>query len=189
MAFGGSTYLGNSLYYLERLGIVDIIIPFILIFTLVFAVLEKTKILGKEKKNFNVIIAMAIALSVIIPHATNSYPQGTDVVNIINQALPGIALVLIALLCLFVLIGSFGATSAWKGPLTTFVMITAFVLVIVIFGSAANIVDIPRFFDDPELQALIIFIVIFGLIVFFISGGGTKDDKPALGEFFKLKED
>ena len=32
-----------------KLGVYDIILPFLLVFTIMFAILEKTKILGSEK--------------------------------------------------------------------------------------------------------------------------------------------
>ncbi len=40
----------------------DIILPFLLVFVLIFAILEKLKILGEEKKQVNAIIAFVIAL-------------------------------------------------------------------------------------------------------------------------------
>ncbi|MCK5149763.1 hypothetical protein KAJ87_02465 [Candidatus Pacearchaeota archaeon] len=40
----------------------DFILPFLLIFTLVFAILEKTKLLGDGKKQLNAIVAFVIGL-------------------------------------------------------------------------------------------------------------------------------
>ena len=48
---------------LESYGFTDALLPFLLIFTIVFAVLQKTNILGKDKKNFNVILALVLALT------------------------------------------------------------------------------------------------------------------------------
>ena len=48
----------------------DYILPFLLIFALVFAILEKTKILGEDKKQVNAIIAFVIGMifvSVLYP--------------------------------------------------------------------------------------------------------------------------
>lgn len=39
----------------------DLILPFVLIFTLVFAILEKSKLLGDDKKQINAIIAFVLA--------------------------------------------------------------------------------------------------------------------------------
>ena len=43
----------------------DYILPFLLVFVLVFAVLEKTKLLGDEKKQLDAIIAFVIGLIVV----------------------------------------------------------------------------------------------------------------------------
>ena len=64
--------------------VVDLLLPFLLIFTIVFAVLQKSNILGKDKRNFNSVIALVVSLSVVIPHITGSYPAGFDVVEIIQ---------------------------------------------------------------------------------------------------------
>ena len=48
--------IGDFAQIMENIGIVDVLLPFLLIFTIIFAVLQKTKILGESKKNFNVII-------------------------------------------------------------------------------------------------------------------------------------
>ena len=40
------TAFTGVLSFLERFGFYDIVLPFLLVFTIVFAVLEKTKILG-----------------------------------------------------------------------------------------------------------------------------------------------
>ena len=40
---------GDSINFLVKLGVYDIILPFLLVFVLVFALLEKTKILGTDK--------------------------------------------------------------------------------------------------------------------------------------------
>ena len=41
--------LQNALQFFKELGLFDVVLPFILVFALVYAVLEKTMILGKEK--------------------------------------------------------------------------------------------------------------------------------------------
>ena len=53
----------------------EFIFPFLLIFTIVFAILEKTKILGEDKKQTNAIVAFVIGLIFV----GVAYPK--DVVN------------------------------------------------------------------------------------------------------------
>ncbi|MBI5073475.1 hypothetical protein HZA99_06685, partial [Candidatus Woesearchaeota archaeon] len=55
---------------MESYGLTDALLPFLLIFTILFAMLQKTKILGAGKKNFNVMVSFIIAAMVVIPHIT-----------------------------------------------------------------------------------------------------------------------
>jgi len=75
---------------------------FPLIFTLVFAVLEKSKILGEEKRNLNSAIALIMALIVVIPHLTGNLPAGYDPVLVINSALPSVSLVVVAIVLIII---------------------------------------------------------------------------------------
>jgi len=92
---------------LDRVGFVDVFLPFLLIFTVIFAILEKTKILGEGKKNMNSGIAIIFALLVVVPHVTGNFPAGYDPVQIINAALPTISLLVVAIISLMILIGVF----------------------------------------------------------------------------------
>ncbi len=171
--------LQNALALLESYGIRDVILPFILIFTLVYAVLFKAKLLG-ERKNFNVVVALVIALAVVIPHVTGTYPPEVDVVNIINTALPQIALVLVAIISVMILVGIWGGESPWAN-LTGLIVFIALISVVYIFGSAAGwwpFFGFLSFLSDPDVQALLVIIFVFGLIVWFI----TREPEKAKGE-------
>ena len=72
----------------ESWGLMDVILPFLLIFAVVYAALTKVKIFGEQKDRIHIIIALVIALAVVVPHVTYMYPPESDVVNIINTALP-----------------------------------------------------------------------------------------------------
>ena len=77
---------------LENLGFYDVALPFILVFTLIFAILQKIKIFGENSKNFNAVIALAMALLVV---------RQVSIVEIMNQFLPQISLVaLVFVICL-----------------------------------------------------------------------------------------
>ena len=69
---------------LESLGFYDVALPFILIFTLIFAILQKIKIFGENSKNFNAIIALSMALLVV---------RQVSIVEIMNQFLPQVSLI------------------------------------------------------------------------------------------------
>jgi hypothetical protein len=185
---GSGGILTQGIYALQNMGILDIILPFILVFTVVFAVLQKTKILGTEKvgtedkprKNFNVVIALVMGLAVVIPHVMGTYPTPeSDVVNIINAALPNISVVLIAVIMLLLMIGVFGnELNIAKSPgLAGGAVVFAIVATVFIFGAAANWYQLPdwlNFLNDSDTQSLIIILLVFGALIAFI----TKEDKP-----------
>lgn len=162
---------------LESYGLTDALLPFLLIFTILFAMLQKTKILGAGKKNFNVIIALIISMLVVIPHITGSYPPGKDIVDILNSALPNVSVLVIAILMGLLLIGLLGGEAKWMGgSLSGFVAIMAFAGIIYIFGGAAGWWEnlALRWFDS-DVTALAIVILVFAVIIWYI----TKEDSPA----------
>lgn len=100
-----SAFRGVIVFF-SRLGIYDVILPFLLVFTIVFAILEKTKVLGVEdiegkkytKKNLNAIVAFVIGFLVV---------ASTNLVRIINQTASHMVLLLFLSVFFLLLVGSF----------------------------------------------------------------------------------
>ena len=90
-----STSFSNLAYYFQQWGVMDFLLPFLLVFTIIFAVMQRTKILG-DKKNYNVIVALIVGLLFVVPHIMGSYPLGYDPVQVMNESLPSISLVAVA---------------------------------------------------------------------------------------------
>lgn len=173
----------DGLIALNDMGILDVILPFILVFTIVFAVLQKTKILGEEngkpRKNFNAVIALVMGLAVVIPHVIGTYPSPeSDIVLIINNALPNVSAVMVAVIMLLLIMGVFGGDVNIAGSsLAGWAVLFAIIATVIIFGNAANWFELPLWLDflnDSETQALVVVILVFALIIWFI----TKEDKP-----------
>jgi len=179
----------NFVYVLTSWGVVEFLLPFLLVFVIVYAVLQKTHILGEDKKRLNVVLALIMGLAVVIPHFTGWYSRW-DPVIVINQALPQVSIILVAIIMLLLIIGVFGNELDIAGtPLAFWVVILAVIAVVVIFGSAVGWFTLPLwlwFLHDPELQALIIMILVFGIVIWFI----TKEEKKGeevrgLGKFME----
>ncbi len=177
-------------YYFQTYGIMDFLLPFLLVFTIIFAVMQKTKILG-DKKNFNVIVALVLALIFVVPHVVGSYPLGYDPVQVMNESLPSIALVAVASIMLLILMGVFGANfSKSAAPV---IAIAAIGFVAYIFGSALSVWTGPSdvfYWWTPEVTELLIIILIFGLVVYFIvkePGTGSKGGEmlKSVGKLFE----
>jgi len=197
------------LYSFDYRILTDAILPFALIFTILFSVLQTTKILGVEedkktaKKKLNIMIALVMSLGAVIPHLTNSYTNPSwDVVSIINKALPNVSLVAIIVVMILLVLGLVGKTpklyksDSLGGGFT----ILAIVVVVGIFLAAADVFDrtyVPSwlyFIYDPQFQALVVALVIFGLIIKFITGddsnkGEDKDKKKFFKNLNKIYED
>lgn len=161
---------------LEQLGLLDSLIPFLLVFAVVFAALEKAQIFGVGKKNINMIVSLAIALMFVIPHIIGTYPPGQDPVLIMNTAIPNVSLVAIAVVMALVLAGALGFQFV-GGGLTGMVLIFSLVVVGWFFGNAAGWWNNAIFNMSPETKSLIVTILVFGIIIFFItrdSSGGEN---------------
>lgn len=160
-------------------GIADVLLPFILIFTIVFAVFQKTEILGKGKKNFNVMVALVMALAVVFPHVLHKYPRGADPVEIINNALPSVSVVLVAIVMLLLLIGIMGGEVKWLGTsISGWIAIISLLIILYIFGRATGwpgfTKQMPswlKWLDNPDVQAFIIIVLVFAILIWYI----TKD--------------
>ena len=64
--------LNNAIQFFRDFGLFDVVLPFLLVFTIMFAILEKTKILGTEdkeghvsKKNLNSMVSFVVAMLVV----------------------------------------------------------------------------------------------------------------------------
>jgi hypothetical protein len=152
-------------------GILDILIPFVLIFTVLFAAMQKVHIFDKKKKE-QVMISLAITLLVIIPHITGSISAEYDVVQIINNSLPSIVLIIFIVLMAMILLGFIaGKEVKLQNVATGIAAIVSLGLIGVIFARSAGYLQrtsLPYWIDDPQLGALIIVILMFALITWFI---------------------
>jgi len=166
----------NIMYYLQQWGVVDVFLPFIIVFTLIYAVLLKVGLF--EQKNINVALAVAIGLLVVIPHIMGTYPPGADVVEIMNQSIPEIALLFIAIVMVLLMLGLAGKQDLTSGHWGTGLAIVGIGVILLIFLSAIFPFRwIARI--DPALQSLIVILLVFGLIVFFVGRGDSPTTETA----------
>ncbi len=175
---------------LQAIGFLDLFLPFMLIFVVVYGVLLKASIFGTgdSAKKFNAVLALVMAASVVIPHMLGTYPVDSDPVEIINSALPNIAVILVAIVALLLMVGTFGAQLKIGGSLTVFIVIFSFLSVFFVFGVASNwFGNLPywlNFLNDEATQTLFVTLIIMGLIIYFItaptkssSNGGDRTAK------------
>jgi hypothetical protein len=187
--------IDTMIRYFQTYGVLDFILPFILVFTITYAVLQKAKILGADKKNFNVIIALVLGLLFVVPHILGTYPLGYDPVQVLNETLPSISLVAVAAVMLLLLLGIFGTgVLAAAKPI---IAIIAIIFVTYIFGASLNFWRGPYdifYWWTTETTELLLIILVFGLIVYFVTKEPNQNTKTfnqrvdditgVLGKFF-----
>jgi hypothetical protein len=185
---------------LEELGLTDVLLPFLLIFSVIYAILGMVKIFGPNGKNINLIVALVMSLLVVVPHVTGTYPAGQDIVEIMNNAIPNVSLVIIAVIMVLILIGVFGVRVDLMGQdnmIRSFVPILALGIVFFIFGRSAGWFDVGlpdwlNFLNDGDTVAVLLVVLAFIIIIGFITGdggGGRKlgqGIKDVIGEFGKI---
>jgi len=122
-------------------GLTDVMLPFLLIFAIFFAILAKVRIFGEGKKKYNLIIALVVAALFVIPHVTDTYPADFDPVDIINEALPNISIIVIAGLTALIIIGAFGGQVTQKPAYLTggVVLMAAVIYTIFVYPSLSPI--------------------------------------------------
>lgn len=173
--FAGGTVGGQLqqiLRILEQWGFVDAFLPFLLIFVLLFAILNRVKLFqtssNKADRRLNGLISFAISLMVVIPHVLGRYPRNMDPVILINTLLPSAAVLIVAILLLMLLLGLTqenlpSVASAWIGYLG--IIILGIVIASVIWPTWTQ----GTFLSDPTLQALVIILLVMGLVVWFVT--------------------
>lgn len=172
----------DLIYTLDQWGVADVILPFILIFTIVFAIIERTQLLGKDEqknKKYAMVVALVMALGVVIPHVMGYNYYGFDVVHIINETLPQISLLLVAIVMLMLTLGLWTnkKPDGSKGIGVWFTLGSG-AIVVGIFLASLGVWIVPNWMWNilhSDVISLVIAILVFGLIVKFIAG---DDETP-----------
>ena len=155
---------------------VYIIYPFLLVFTLIFAILQKSKILGDDKRQIDAIISLAIALIVV------SFSWAT---GIIVDLMPFLAVSIVVLLVFMILFGFVASTKdeGLKLPQwliwSFFVLIVLFIVIVILVVTGQwDYVYNSLFVGGQPSNILsnifLLFIIGAALAVVFLSGKKSK---------------
>ncbi len=190
LQFGGSRFggggFGNLFYYLDLWGIREVVLPFLLFFVVLLAVFRKVQLFGRDKR-YDVVLSLVISLLVVIPHMLGYYPYGKDVVVIVNESIPGVALVIIAVVMLLLMVGLIvGKTVETKGAFQTIIALLAVLTIIGIFIS--QIWQFSWVSRVPEgVIWLVIALLVFGVISWYLTRGEpTEQHDQRLKNLFDL---
>jgi len=147
------------------------ILPFLLIFVLVYAVLQKSKILGEEKKQINALIALVVGLIAI---SFGNY------VGVIVQLIPVLAVGLVIILVFLLLWGivfineDFKMAGWVKWTFGGFAFVAVLIASLIFTGAWSYFKD--YFSGNSSLFTNIVFLVIVGIAIAVVVGfgGGEK---------------
>ena len=191
-----ATVLGGVLDFFKELGVYDVILPFILVFTLMFAILEKTKLFGIEKvkdvpytkKNLNAMVSFVIAFLVV---------ASSKLVEIITAVSSKIIILLMLVVFFLMLIGSFVSTkeveekgvgaSIAKGWQITFGIIIFIGIVFIFLDSITTesgetwlevlIGWLGQFYTNTAVAAIVLIIVVILLVWWIAKEPKEKETK------------
>jgi hypothetical protein len=147
-----SSAFRNAIDFFVAIGLYDVVLPFLLVFTLMFAFLEKTRVLGYDsvkvdgemyrvpKKNLNAMIAFVTGLFVVL---------SAQLVGIVNQVLAHTVLLLMLSFLFLLVLGSFLkqtddgiAIDPVKQKALYYIMVTiSFITIVLIFLNAIRTED------------------------------------------------
>ena len=168
--YGGD--IGNLLSSWEQAGVFSYVLPFLLIFAVIFGILTRTKIFGEDKKGLNAVIALVIGLLAL---------QFELVPLFFSEIFPKLGIGLSVILALMILLGLF-----WPNEKTSANWIllggAAIVFIVVVSKSFDNLgYSLAGYglwdFIYRNLGLLTIIIIVI-IVVALVVGAGTGKAKP-----------
>ena len=176
--------LRNALDFFDQFGVFDVLLPFLLVFTVVYAILQKTHILGEGKDNLDAMVAFVIGLLVV---------AASKVVVVINEALPQVMVLVIVGLGFLLMLGIFAKPDGTffdkiGDTARTIIMIIMSIAVVLIFLSVIENDDGDSWlsygwnymldnWSGAVFGSIVLFLLVIGAIFFVVGGGDKKNGK------------
>jgi hypothetical protein len=153
----------------------EIILPFLLVFTVVFAILQKTRILGEGKKQIDAIVALVVGLIVV------SYGYATNIITSLVPFLAVSAIVILIFLLLSGMVfkeGEFYTKIHQRVNITIGVLAAIGVIIATLVATGGWNYLINRFYGDQSaIFSNVLFIVVIIAAVLVVGMGKSGDKK------------
>jgi len=174
------TVLGETIGFMAKIGVYDVVLPFILVFTLFFAFLEKSKVLGIEvikdaagkehrftRKNLNAMIAFCAAFFVV---------ASAQLVRIISEVIANTVILIVTGLCFMLAVGithtgekEFDLDSMGKGWKLAFWIVSAVGILLILFNALGWLDAIYTFlaynWDSAGVATMLMILIFVGFMV------------------------
>ena len=162
--------------FFDNIGVFDVVLPFLLVFTVVFALLERTKVFGVEKiegkdytkKNLNAAAAFVIAFLVV---------ASSELVEVITTVSSQFVVLLFLIVLFLLLVGSFFQEKPegvfLEGGWRTTFMLIVFVGLVFIFLDALDLTDTVFDFlkgtDEGEIVGSVLLLIVIVMFIAFVT--------------------
>jgi hypothetical protein len=180
----------GAIEFFDKIGVYDVILPFLLVFTIVFAILEKTKVFGTEKvgeqdlskKNLNSMAAFVIAFIVI---------ASSKIVAVITKISSHVVVLLLLSVFFLLLVGSFfkeGEATFLEGKWKYLFMLIMFIGIVLIFLNAIENDSgeswlswgwdqVTNNWSSNAVASIILLVVIIAFMVYVVRGPESSSKK------------
>ncbi|MEM5794296.1 MAG: hypothetical protein QXS48_01375 [Candidatus Aenigmatarchaeota archaeon] len=181
--------------FLKNIGVFEFYLPFVILFGLLFGLLEKSKIIPERR--INIIIALASAFFIM------AYtPAGITLTQFFSNFFANVAVVMVTLLSFVLMIYLIIPITGRKEPeFPKAAKYIAFLIALIVVGIfltsgglsiflpqlAETTVPIPGLEIDPQDLVIIILIAITILVIYFVSKGEKEEKKE--GKVFKFVQE
>ena len=167
-SFMGGGAFGDLLTRWEQMGFFSYVLPFLLIFSIVFGVLSKTRIF-EDNKSINTIIALAVGFMSL---------QWGLVPQFFADIFPRVGIGIAVLLIMILFLGIFLPRQNWA--IYVFFVIAAIIAITILLNSSEAMGWQTGFFYGWSWADLLPWIVVLGGLGAVI--GSWKKDRPAFGD-------
>ena len=152
------------------------VLAFLLVFTIVFAVLQKSEILGKGKQQVDALTALAVGLIVI---------SVGSAMDFIQKIIPFMVISLVIILAFMLLLGMLFKqgefdTPKWVKLIFGIIIFVAIVIAVLVFSGGWDY--ITSFFSNGTnvvSNIILVIIIIFAVVIALIGGGNSKPASAA----------
>lgn len=147
----------------------EVVLPFVFVFVVIFAILQKTQLLGKDKAQVDSMVGLVVGLILI------GFPQPRDIlVGIMPWLAVGVAVILVFFILYGFVVGDLTQSTAIAPWLkNTFLGLAAlFTVGVVLFVSGAGKLLLSSFGDSGEIwMNAVMIIIIVAVVAVAIKGG------------------
>ncbi|MBI5392055.1 hypothetical protein HZB00_03575 [Candidatus Woesearchaeota archaeon] len=152
--------------FMVESGVYTYFLPFILVFAIFFAILEKTKVFGESQRGVNVIVSVVAGLLILVQ---------PGIIDTINTFLPRVSLIMVVILMGLLVISmvagkKYEGIKGWLFGLTIIGIVIAFFLAL----SPSQLID------PSDKEALLRIAIPIGMVLIAIAvamgvGGGQQE--------------